>query len=98
MRIELEKFNAYVQHLYYGTIEEILYIDERNIQSLNIEDSVVPFSNPSLIQILLRIVLQENTVLTIRLENKEDRINLFNYIVEEKEKNKYKIKNMRELK
>ncbi len=98
MRIELEKFNAYVQHLYYGTIEEILYIDERNIQSLNIEDSVVPFSNPSLIQILLRIVLQENTVLTIRLENKEDRIDLFNYIVEEKEKNKYKIKNMRESK
>jgi len=98
MRIELEKFNAYVQHPYYGTIEEILYIDERNIQSLNIEDSVVPFSNPPLIQILLRIVLQENTVLTIRLENKEDRVNLFTYIVDEKEKNKYKIKNMRELK
>lgn len=86
MRIELKKYNAHVIEPYYGTMEEALYIDERNIQSLNIEDSPIPFSEERVIQMLLRIVLQENTVLTVRLETDEDRVNLFNYIVEEKHK------------
>lgn len=86
MRIELKKYNAHVIEPYYGTVDEVLYMDERNIQSLNIEDSPIPFSEERVIQRLLRIVLQENTVLTIRLETDEDRVNLFNYIVEEKHK------------
>jgi hypothetical protein len=86
MRIELEKFNAYMCEPYYGTTNEVLYIDERNIQAITTEDSVVPFSAPSVIQVLLRVVLQENTVLTVRLETDEDRVNLFNYIVEERRK------------
>lgn len=86
MRIELEKFNAHVQEPYWGSVEEILYIDERNIQSLNTEDSLIPFSQPTVMQILLRIVLQENTVLAIRFFNEEDRNNLFNYIIDEKYK------------
>ena len=86
MRIELEKYNAHVCEPYYGTYDEVIYIDERNIQSLNVEDSSIPFSEERVIERLLRIVLQENTVLTVRLETNEDRDNLFNYIIDEKYK------------
>ena len=71
MRIELNKYNAHVELPYYGSVDEVLYIDERNIQALTIDDETIHFPD-NVTKTLLRIVLQENTALTINFFNLED--------------------------
>lgn len=71
MRIELKKYNAHVEYPYHGSWDEVLYIDERNIQVITFDDESIPFSD-GITKILLRIILQENTTITINFLNVKD--------------------------